>query len=116
MKKTQNLTNKKLHSYNSSGKPLPDNYSNKQESPDQYNYRGRSLDRKNSQNFSKTDKADQIVKTISMETITQDQAQNEVITQTITELVQTENLEINIIRTIDSEILLIIETGNTQKN
>ena len=53
MKKDQNLPNKKKHSNNSSGKPLPNNSNySRNESPYNSNYRGRSLKQKNSRNFS----------------------------------------------------------------
>ena len=53
MKKDQNLLNKKIHSNNSSGKPLPgnSNYSRNQ-SPYNSSYRGRSPEQRNSRNFS----------------------------------------------------------------
>ena len=53
MKKDQNLPNKKLHSNNISGKPLPNSskYSRNQ-LPYSSNYRGRSPDQGNSCNFS----------------------------------------------------------------
>ena len=53
MKKDQNLPNKNIHSNNSSGKPLPDNYNDfSQQSSYRNNYLGSSPDRRNSQNFS----------------------------------------------------------------
>ena len=53
MKKDQNLLNKNIHSNNSSGKPLPDNYNtSRQQSAYKKNYRGRSPVRRNSRNFS----------------------------------------------------------------
>ena len=49
MKKDQNLPNKKIHSNNSSGKPLPNNSNY---SRNQLSYRGRSAEQRNSRNFS----------------------------------------------------------------
>ena len=53
MKKDQNLSNKNIHSNNSSRKPLPSksNYSRNQ-SPYNSSYRGRSPEQRNSRNFS----------------------------------------------------------------
>ena len=53
MKKDQKLTNKNIHSNNSSGKPFPNNsnYSRNQ-SPYNTSYRGRSPEQRNSRNFS----------------------------------------------------------------
>ena len=53
MKKDQNLTNKNIHSNNSSGKPLPknSNYS-KNQSPYNSSFRGRSPKQRSSRNFS----------------------------------------------------------------
>ena len=66
---------------------------------------------KNSQIFfHKNDKADQIVKKTSFEIITQDQTQTKVNTQTITELVPIQTLEIDFIQTFEPEVLHIMET------
>ena len=52
MKKDQNLSNKNIHSNNSSGKPLPSTPSySRNQSPYNSNYRGRSPGQRNSRNF-----------------------------------------------------------------
>ena len=63
--------------------------------------------------FHKTDTADQIAKTASIELITQGQTQTEVIARTTTEIVPIQTLEIGIIQTTDPEILPLNETGIT---
>ena len=53
MKKDQNLPNKKIHSNNSSGKPLPGNSNfSRNKSPYNSSYRGRSPEQRNSRKFS----------------------------------------------------------------
>ena len=74
MKKKQNIPNKNIHSNNSSGKPLPDNYNTyRKQSPCRKNYRVRSLDRRKSQNFYKRSIIEQTVKITNTGIITQDQ-------------------------------------------
>ena len=52
MKKDQNLTNKNIHSNNSSGKPLPNNSNYlRNQSPYNSSYKGRSPEQRNSRNF-----------------------------------------------------------------
>ena len=95
-----------IQSNNSSGKPLLDSYSiNRSQTPCRNNqitrsvsrritlFCGRSPDRRKSQVIHKTDLADQIVKKISIETITLDQNQVEAIIQTIRGTVLTQTLE-----------------------
>ena len=81
MKKDQNLPNKNILGHNSSEKPFPENYKNyKQQSPHRNNFRGRSLDKRNHKSIPKTDIADQIVITTSVEKNIQDQTQKEAFT------------------------------------
>ena len=79
--KRPKLTKKNIHSNNSSGRPLPDNYNtSRQQSICRKNYRGRSPNNETQGNSQKIDKIDQTVKTINIEKIIQDQTQTEIIT------------------------------------
>ena len=63
MKKDQILPNKNIHSNNSSGKPLPDNYNtSRKQSPYRYNYCGRPPDQRNYEISHKIDIVDQTVR------------------------------------------------------
>ena len=48
MKKDQNLPNKNIHSNNSSGKPLPDNYNTSRQQLPKDNHSGSSPNQRNS--------------------------------------------------------------------
>ena len=115
MKKDQNLPNKNIHSNNSSGDPLPDNYKvSRQQSSYRYNYRGRSPDQKNSRNFSQNrysrsnNQNNQYPNNYSRST------QTEEITQIKTGIVQIQTPEIDFIQTTVLEIHHTIETETIQ--
>ena len=116
MKKDQNLPNKNIHSNNSSGKPLPDNYNtSRQQSPHRNNYRGRSPIQRNSLNFSQNrysrskSQNNQYQNSYSRSNSTRSNYSN-----CIKTIVHIQTLELDIIQTTVLEIPHIIETEITQ--
>ena len=107
MKKDPNLPKKNIriinHSNNNSRKSLPDSYNNyRQQSPYQINFRGRSSN-------SRIVIADRIIKRINIAINIQDRIQTEAITQTMTEIVPIQTLEIDTIQMIVQVIHHVIE-------